>query len=149
MWKWEYTENFWYSLSMWFGCFLFVAVFIFCVINSMLVYMPLRPQCLWFFRWRKNQSRNSCLSCICPPCGDYIVRKLRRRHRQLPSAPYVNHAVEREEYINSILHGNERHCVNQIRMKPIAFHHLCHILTEGEHVHPIIHMSVMEQVFIF
>lgn len=41
------------------------------------------------------------------------------------------------------------HCVNQIRMKPIAFHHLCHILTKGEHVRPTIHMSVMEQVLIF
>ena len=34
-------------------------------------------------------------------------------------------------------------------MKPIAFHQLCHILTEGEHVHPTIHMSVTEQVLIF
>ena len=34
-------------------------------------------------------------------------------------------------------------------MNPIAFHHLCHILTEGEHVHSIIHMSVTEQVLIF
>ena len=39
--------------------------------------------------------------------------------------------------------------MNQLRMKPIAFHHLCHILTEGEHVHPTIHMSITEQVFIF
>ena len=39
--------------------------------------------------------------------------------------------------------------MNQIRMKPIAFHHLCHILTEREHVHPIIHMSVTKQVLIF
>ena len=39
--------------------------------------------------------------------------------------------------------------MNQIRMKPITFHHLCHILTEGEHVHPTIHMSITEQVFIF
>ena len=39
--------------------------------------------------------------------------------------------------------------MNQIRMKPIAFHHLCHILTEREHVRPTIHMSVTEQVFIF
>ena len=39
--------------------------------------------------------------------------------------------------------------MNQIRMKPIAFHHLCHILTKGEHVHPTIHMSVQEQVLIF
>ena len=55
----------------------------------------------------------------------------------------------REEYINSVLHGTSINCVNQLRMKPIAFHHLCHILTEGEHVHPTIHMSVTEQVFIF
>ena len=81
--------------------------------------------------------------------GVTLLRKLQRRRRQLPRAPYVNHAAEREEYINSILHGSEGHCVNQIRMKSIAFHHLCHILTEGEHVHPTIHMSVTEQVFIF
>ena len=74
-----------------------------------------------------------------------LLRKLRRRRRRLPRASYVNHATEREEYINSILHGSERHCVNQIRMKHIAFHHLCHILTEGEHVHPTIHMSVTER----
>ena len=79
--------------------------------------------------------------------GVALVRKLRRR--RLPRAPYVNHAAERENYINSILHGSRRFCVSQIRMKPIAFHHLCHILTEGEHVHPTIHMSVQEQVLIF
>ena len=79
--------------------------------------------------------------------GVALVRKLRRR--RLPKAPYVNHAAERENYINSILHGSRRFCVSQIRMKPIAFHHLCHILTEGEHVHPTIHMSVQEQVLIF
>ena len=81
--------------------------------------------------------------------GVALLRKLRRRRRQLSRAPYVNHAVEREEYINSVLHGIERHCVNQLRMKLIAFHHLCYILTEVEHVRPTIHMSVMEQVFIF
>ena len=79
--------------------------------------------------------------------GVALVRKLRRR--RLPRAPYVNHAAEKEHYINSIMHGSERFCVSQIRMKPIAFHQLCHILTEGEHVHPTIHMSVTEQVLIF
>ena len=34
-------------------------------------------------------------------------------------------------------------------MKPIAFHQLCHILTEGDHVRPTIYMSVIEQVLIF
>ena len=83
--------------------------------------------------------------------GVALLRKLRRRHRrrQLPRAPYVNHAAEREEYINSVLHRTETHYVNQLRMKPIAFYHLCHILTEGDHVRPTIHMFVTEQVFIF
>ena len=81
--------------------------------------------------------------------GIALLRKLQRRRRQLPRTPYVNHAAKREEYINSILQGSERYCVNQIRMKPIAFHHLCHIFTEREHVRPTIHMSVTEQVFIF
>ena len=83
------------------------------------------------------------------PMGVALLRKLQCRHGRLPRALYVNHAIKRKEYINSILHGSERYCVNQIRMKPITFHHLCHILTEGEHVRPTIHMSVTKQVFIF
>ena len=79
--------------------------------------------------------------------GVALVRKL--QCRRLPRAPYVNRAAEREHYINSILHESERLCVSQIRMKSIAFHQLCHILTEGKHVCPTIHMSVTEQVLIF
>ena len=79
--------------------------------------------------------------------GVALLRKL--RCRRLPRAPYVNHAAKREHYINSILHESERHCVNQIRMKPIAFHHLCHILIKGENVCPTIHMSVTEQMPMF
>ena len=89
----------------------------------------------------------SVASVVC--VGVALLRKLRRRRTQLPRAPYVNHAAEREEYINSVLHGTEINCVNQLRMKPIAFHRLCDILTEGEHVRPTIHMSITEQVFIF
>ena len=79
--------------------------------------------------------------------GVALLRKL--WHRRLRRVPYVNHAVEREHYINSILHGSERHCVSQIRMKPIAFHQLCDTLTEGEHMRPIVHLSVGKQVLIF
>ena len=79
--------------------------------------------------------------------GVALLRKL--RCRRLFRAPYVNHAAKREHYINSILHESERHCVNQIRMKPIAFHHLCHILIKGENVCPTIHMSVTEQMLMF
>ena len=66
--------------------------------------------------------------------GVALLRKLRRRRRRLPRALYVNHVAEREKYINSVLYGTETHCVNQLRMKPIAFHHLCHILTEGDQI---------------
>ena len=34
-------------------------------------------------------------------------------------------------------------------MKPITFQQLFHILTEGEHVRPTVHMSVTKQVLIF
>ena len=76
-----------------------------------------------------------------------LVRKL--RCKRLPRVSYVNHAFQREHYINSILHGSERLCVSQIRMKPIAFHQLCQILIEGEHICPTIHMSITKQVLIF
>ena len=76
-----------------------------------------------------------------------MLRKL--RHRRLCRGLYVNYAAEREHYINSILDGSERHCVSQIRMKPITFHQLCDILIEGDHVRPTVHMSVKEQVLIF
>ena len=79
--------------------------------------------------------------------GVALLRKL--WHRQLRRVPYVNHAAEREHYINSILHGSERHCVSQIRTKPIAFHQLCDTLTKGEYMRPTIHMSVRGQVLIF
>ena len=68
---------------------------------------------------------------------------------RLHKAFYVNHVAKIEHYINSILHGNERHCVSQIRMKSIAFHQLCDILTLGEHIRLIVNMSVREQVLIF
>ena len=72
--------------------------------------------------------------------GVALLRKL--RCRRLRRAPYVNHVAKREHYINSVLHGSERHCVSQIRMKHIIFHQLCDLLTQGEHIQPTVHMSV-------
>ena len=40
--------------------------------------------------------------------GFVMLKKLRRR--RLVRAPYVNHATEREHYINNILHGSETLC---------------------------------------
>ena len=52
--------------------------------------------------------------------GVALVRKLRRK--RLPMVLYINHATEREHYINSILHESERLCVSKIKMKPIVFY---------------------------
>ena len=52
--------------------------------------------------------------------GVALLRKLLRNRQR--RAPYVNHVAVKEHYIDSILHGSERHCISQIRMKPKAFH---------------------------
>ena len=114
----------------------------------MLVYVPLRPQCLWFLDGEKK-TKTAILASVASVLlvGVALLMKLRRR--RLHKAPYVNHAAQKEHYINSILYGSERHCVSQIRMKPIAFHQLFNILTEGKHMWPTVHMSVREQVLTF
>ena len=53
-----------------------------------------------------------------------------RCNRFIPRAPRVNREFEREVYIKSILYQSEIHCIDQIRMRPTAFFHLCEILDE-------------------
>ena len=76
-----------------------------------------------------------------------MLKKL--RCRRLARAPNVNHAAEREHCINNILHRSERHCVSQIRMKPIAFHKLCNILIERELIWQTAHVSIRKQILMF
>ena len=94
------------------------------------------------FKWRKKKSKQHflSLSCTCPHWGVVMLKKL--RCRRLARAPNVNHATEIEHYINNILHRSERHCVSQIRMKPIVFHKLCNILTERELIWQTAYMSI-------
>ena len=61
----------------------------------------------------------------------------------------MNRDFERESYINSILCSEDRHCINQIRMKPISFFELCKIFSENNLVRETINMSIKEQVVIF
>ena len=96
---------------------------------------------------RKTKAKILALVAFVLLVGVALLRKLLRNW--LRRAPYVNHEAKREHYINGILHGSERHCVSQIRMKPITFYQLCDILTQGEHIQLIVHVSVREQVLIF
>ena len=70
-----------------------------------------------------------------------LLRKLRRN--RLCRVPYVSHVAEIEHYISSILHGSERHCVSQIRMKLILSTSYVTSIT-WKHIRSIVNMSVRE-----
>jgi len=50
----------------------------------------------------------------------------------IPKQPRINVIAQREFYIYSILNWGDRHCVEQIRMKPIVLYNLCDILTSRD-----------------
>ncbi|GAV77660.1 LOW QUALITY PROTEIN: DDE_4 domain-containing protein [Cephalotus follicularis] len=49
-------------------------------------------------------------------------------------------------YMNSLLCRGDIHCIDQIRMRPVAFYELCNILTRYNLGH---HLSIKEQVLLF
>ena len=79
--------------------------------------------------------------------GALILEDIRSKRRT--REPHVNRDFERESYINSILCSEDRHCINQIRRRPISFFELCKILSENNLVHETINMSIKKQVVIF
>ncbi|PPD92929.1 hypothetical protein GOBAR_DD10135 [Gossypium barbadense] len=60
--------------------------------------------------------------------GALWIKKLETR-KEIASRPRVNRDYERENYINSILYSGDQHCIDVIRMRPIAFFNLCDILS--------------------
>jgi hypothetical protein len=50
----------------------------------------------------------------------------------IPREPRINTIAQREFYIDSILNRGDRHCVEQIRMKPIVLYRLCDVLTSRD-----------------
>ena len=52
--------------------------------------------------------------------GVAIIEQERNRI-YIPREPYINAIAQREFYIDSILNRSNRHCVEQIHMKPIVF----------------------------
>ena len=79
----------------------------------------------------------------------FAVINAYRSRKSIPKEPHVNRGQERENYINSILCCSDVHCINQIRMSPLAFFELCDTLERKNLLQATIHMSVREQVIIF
>ena len=80
--------------------------------------------------------------------GIIVVQRFRSRN-QIVHEPCINRDYERESYINSILYGGDQICIDQIRMRPIAFFNLCDILTRNNLLHSTRSVNVREQVIIF
>lgn len=80
--------------------------------------------------------------------GLVVLKDLRSR-KFIPREPRVNREFEREAYMNTVLYGGDDNCVNQIRMRPIAFFKLCKILAEHNLLQETIHLSIREQVLSF
>jgi hypothetical protein len=59
--------------------------------------------------------------------GVAIIEQERNRN-YIPREPRINAIAQREFYMDSILNRGDRHCVEQIRMKPIVLYKLCDVL---------------------
>lgn len=75
--------------------------------------------------------------------GSVALKELRSKNF-IPREPCVNWKFEREAYLNSVFYGGDVNCVNQIRMRPIAFFKLCKILAEHDLLQETSHMSIRE-----
>ncbi|PPD80543.1 hypothetical protein GOBAR_DD22529 [Gossypium barbadense] len=80
--------------------------------------------------------------------GALWIKKLETR-KEIASRPRVNRDYERENYINSILYNGDQHCIDMIRMRPIAFFNLCDILSTNNLLQSSKSVDIREQVVIF
>ncbi|XP_040943430.1 uncharacterized protein [Gossypium hirsutum] len=80
--------------------------------------------------------------------GALWIKKLETR-KEIASRPRVNRDYERENYINSILYSGDQHCIDIIRMRPIAFFNLCDILSTNNLLQSSKSVDIREQVVIF
>ncbi|GAV59222.1 hypothetical protein CFOL_v3_02753 [Cephalotus follicularis] len=84
--------------------------------------------------------------------GHLIMEYYKLRGRisdHIPRQPYIDRAYLRDMYMNSLLCRGDIHCIDQIRMRPVAFYELCNILTRYNLVHQSKNMSIKEQVLLF
>jgi len=77
------------------------------------------------------------------------ISKQERNRIYIPREPRINAIAQREFYIDSILNRGDRHCVEQIRMKPVVFSRLCDVLTSRDLIRSTQNVSIREQVIVF
>ena len=67
----------------------------------------------------------------------------------IPREPRINAIAQREFYIDSILNRGDRHCVEQIRMKPVVLYRLCDVLISHDLLRSTQNVSIRKQVIVF
>jgi len=72
-----------------------------------------------------------------------------RNINYIPREPRINAIAQREFYMDSILNRGDRHCVEQIRMKPVVLYKLCDVLTSHDLLRSTQNVSIREQVIVF
>ena len=77
-----------------------------------------------------------------------IIEQERNRN-YIPREPRINVIAQREFYMDSILNRGDKHCVEQIRMKPVILYNLCDVLTSHDILRSTQNMSIREQVIVF
>ena len=80
--------------------------------------------------------------------GVAIIERERSRI-YIQREPRINAIAQREFYIDSILNRGDRHCVEQIHMKPIVLYNLCDVLTSCNLLRSTQNVSIREQVIVF
>jgi hypothetical protein len=80
--------------------------------------------------------------------GVAIIEQERNRN-YIPREPRINAIAQREFYMDSILNRGDRHCVEQICMKPIVLYKLCDVLTSHDLLRSTQNVSIREQVIVF
>jgi len=80
--------------------------------------------------------------------GVAIIEQERNRNYILRE-PRINAIAQREFYMDNILNRVDRHCVEQIHMKPVVLYRLCDVLTSRDLLRSTQNVSIMEQVIVF
>jgi hypothetical protein len=77
-----------------------------------------------------------------------IIEQERNRN-YIPREPRINAIAQWEFYIYNILNRGDRHCVEQIHMKPVVLYNLCDVLTSYDLLLSTQNVSIREQVIVF
>jgi hypothetical protein len=81
--------------------------------------------------------------------GVYTIIEQERNRIYIPREPHINAIAQQEFYIDSILNRGDRHCVEQIRMKPVVLYRFCDVLTFRDLLRSTQNVSIREQVIVF